>query len=56
MKDTYGLKQVMFPEDKHLDPKYHSMPRCPIFMSSGFIGDQKELKERNKERSALVLI
>lgn len=46
----------MFPEDKVLKPEYHNMPRCPIFMSSGFIGEPKDLQERNKERSALVLI
>jgi hypothetical protein len=37
MRETYCLQEVRIPEDRYLDPDYHNLPRCPIFMSPDFI-------------------
>jgi hypothetical protein len=52
MKQTYCLQEVRIPEDKYLDPDYHHLPRCPIFMSTEFLNDPQQ----NAGRRALVLI
>ena len=33
MVEKYNLKEVLVPENKHLEEEYHSLPKCNIFMS-----------------------
>ena len=53
MKTAYNLKEIMIPEDKHVKEKYHSHPKCNIFMSTEFYTPDLA---KNKGRRALVLI
>ncbi len=40
MKNTYGLKEVWIPENKHLeDEEYFKLPRSNIFMSEDFFSE-----------------
>ena len=51
--ESYNLQEVWFPEDRHLEKKYHKFPKCNIFMSREF---KNPNKQQNKGRRALVLI
>ena len=53
MVETYMLQEVWIPEDRHLDTKFHSLPKCNIFMSLDF---KNPKPKQNKGRKALVLI
>ena len=53
MKEKYNLQEILIPEDKHINAKYRSMPKCNIFMSTEF---HVPNPEQNKDRRALVLI
>lgn len=47
------LQEVWIPEDLHLDTKFHSLPKCNIFMSLDF---KNPKPEQNRGKKALVLI
>ena len=53
MKNTFKLREVMIPENRHIPRKYHSLPKCNIFMSADFYHPKPDL---STNRNALVLI
>ena len=53
MKETYKLKEILIPEDKHLEEEYRHLPKNNIFMSEEFYTPDVE---KNKDKRALVLI
>ena len=53
MKETYKLKEILIPEDKHLEEEYRQLPKNNIFMSEEFYTPDIE---KNKDKRALVLI
>merc|ERR1712038_1622128 len=53
MVDTYGLEEVMIPENQHIPEELHSKPKCNIFMSPEF---RTPDVENNRGKRALVLI
>jgi hypothetical protein len=53
MRETYCLQQINIPENKHLEPDYHNLPRCPVFMSTDFLQETSSL---NNGKKALILI
>ena len=53
MVETYMLREVWIPENKHIEEKYHGMPKANIFMSREF---KQPKPAENKGRRALVLI
>ena len=53
MVDTYGLEEVMIPENQHIPEELHSKPKCNIFISPEF---RTPDVESNRGRRALVLI
>ena len=51
--ETYHLQEVWIPEDRFVDQKYHSKPKCNVFMSLEF---KLPKPDQNAGRRALVLI
>ena len=36
MVEKYKLKEILIPENKHIEEEYQSLPKCNIFMSNEF--------------------
>ena len=36
MVETFGLQEVLIPENEHVDAEFHNMPKNNIFMSPEF--------------------
>jgi hypothetical protein len=53
MVKEYGLKEVLIPEDKHLEEEYRHLPRNNIFMSPDF---HSPPNDDQAQKDAMVLI
>ena len=54
MVETYGLKEVWVPENRHVQENFHDKPKANIFMSPEFLDNSRA--EENRGKRALVLI
>lgn len=56
MKETYGLKEVMIPENDFYGEIENPNAKSNIFMTKDFYRPDENQKKLNSEKTALVLI